>query len=171
MIRTLDRQPQGGQVFDRLPKQPVELLVAGFQLEDSPSPLLRARSELGGQRVGEALGWRLVDAFAVDQVMAQTGVPGMARLNVDLKRQPAVGDVTGAVAVANTDTQRATEALVGIGCREGHARRIPAIGDAAASHEVIGLHIEDISEVATNHDLEIKADRLRAVVRDLEILM
>src|SRR5207253_367601 len=47
----------------------------------------------------------------------------------------------------------------------------PLRGDPTAAHDAAGLHLEDVCEVATQRDLELKAYPLHAVVGDVEILV
>ena len=47
----------------------------------------------------------------------------------------------------------------------------PLRGDAAATDDAFGLHFEDIGEVAADGDLQVEADRLAAVVGDVEVFV
>src|SRR4029453_2131126 len=62
-----------------------------------------------------------------------------------------------------------------ISVRVGRANPLPSLrplcGDLAAAHDLARFHLEDVGEVATKGDLELKTYRLHAVVGDVEILV
>ena len=109
---------------------------------------------------------------AIGQVVDEAAAPGLRWLERDVEAQPAVG-VHGhpAVPLAGAHDHFAAEILVAIGDVERLAPLRPGGGDAAAPHDAIALHLEDIGEIGAHRDLEVETHGHLAIVHDLDVLM
>jgi len=97
------------------------------------------------------------------------GLPGVQR---DVEAQPPVGIHRGlAIAPAGADDHLAAEILVAIGDAECLPLVRPRRCDAAAPHDVVAPHLEDVGEIGTHRDLQVEAHRIPAVVGDVDILV
>ena len=99
-------------------------------------------------------------------------MPGLAGLQGDVEAQPPVGVHRRlAVAIAGADDHLAAEILVAIGDAQHLPLVRPRRGDAAAPHDLVALHLEDVGEICADRDLQVEAHRVPAVVGDLDILV
>ena len=99
-------------------------------------------------------------------------MPSLAGLQGDVEAQPPIGvHRRPAVAVVRADNHLAPEILVAI----GDAQHLPLIrprrGDAAAPHDLVALDLENVGKICTDRDLQVEANRIPAVVGDLDILV
>ncbi len=98
-------------------------------------------------------------------------MPGGAGRQLDGEAEPAVGVDCRRAGVARRQPQRAGEILVVVGGDQRLGLLRPFGDDAAAADDAIGLHLEHIREIAADGDFQVEADRLHAVVGEVEILM
>src|SRR5262249_40420640 len=109
--------------------------------------------------------------FAVLQRVEQTAMPGFTGVEVDFEAESTIGIHRFGVPTLRGNRYSAGKVAVAIDCPELLLRLRPFRDDAAATHDVAGFHLKDVCEVARQHDLELKAYPLHAVVGDVEILM
>ena len=96
-------------------------------------------------------------------------LPDLAGLQRDLEADPAVGIHRHRTATAR-DRDGAVKILVAVAVGEALVRIGPLAGNTAAPHDVLGLDLEHVGEIASHDDLEIKPHRLLVVIGELEIL-
>ena len=97
------------------------------------------------------------------------GLPGFQR---DVEAQASVGIHRRlAVSLAGADDHFAAKILVAIGDAKDLSLLRPRRDDAAAPHDVVALHLEDVGEIGADRDLEVEANRLLAVVGDVDVLV
>ena len=172
VVRALQRQPQGGHVLHTLIVATIEFLVAGIDLQHRALPLVHLAGMIRC-RAGMGAFPRRSDALrAIHEVVDQAAMPGLPGLQRDVEAQPPVGvHRRPAVAVAGADDHLAAEILVAIGDAQHLPLLRPRRGDAAAPHDLVALHLEDVGEIGADRDLQVEANRILAVVGDLDILV
>ena len=98
-------------------------------------------------------------------------MPSLVRLKRDVEAEPPVGGDS----LARCTRHRGCHGTVKIPVRIRGANPLPRLrpfsGDLAAAYDVARLHLEDVGEVASKGDLELKPHRLHAVVGDVEIFV
>ncbi len=110
-------------------------------------------------------------SLAVRQRVEQAAMPGLAGIEGDLEAEPAIGIHRFGLLMLRSNRYSADEIAVAIDRPQLLLPLRPFRGDPSAPHDVTGLHLEDIGEVAAQRDLELKAYPLHAVVRDVEVLV
>ena len=73
--------------------------------------------------------------------------------------------------LARGDGDGAREVAVDVGGAEPLLVLLPARLDAAAPHDAVRFHLEDVGEIAAHRDLELETHMFRAVIGDVEILV
>jgi len=76
-----------------------------------------------------------------------------------------------AIAVAGADNYLAAEILVEIADSQHLSFGRPRRCDAAAPHDSVAPHFEDVGEIAADRDLKIEAHGVLAVIGNLDILV
>ena len=108
---------------------------------------------------------------SVRQRVEQAGVPSLAGLERHLEAEPAVRVHGFLRRLRRGDRRRHVE--VAIAVRRTQLLRVlrPFGDDAAAADDAVRLHLEHVREVAAQNDLKLEADRLHAVVGDVEVFV
>ena len=109
--------------------------------------------------------------LAILERVEQAGVPSLARLKRDLEAEPPIGGN----GLARCARHGGCHGTVKIPVRICGAKPLPCLrpfsGDLATAYDAARLHLEDVGEVASEGDLELKTHRLHAVVGDVEIFV
>lgn len=99
-------------------------------------------------------------------------MPGLASLKRDVEAQAPVGTYRWlAVSLAGVDDDFTKKILVAIADPENLPLFRPRGDDAAAPHDVFAFHIENVGEIGAHRDLKIEANRLPAIVDDVEVFV
>ena len=170
VARFVDFETQGDDVVHRLMEQAVVLLVRGGDLGRAGAPGLQAAAEPRVLILRDAGGRRGQNRRPVLEIVVQAAVPRAARRHRDVEADAAVGVHRVAVRVARY-RQRAREVGVDIGGAQRLLRLVPGGGDPPPAHEVAGLDLEHVGEVAPRRYLEVEAHRLEAKIGEVEILV
>src|SRR5258708_5066684 len=108
---------------------------------------------------------------AVCQGIEKTAMPRLARFQRHLEAEPAVGVLRLCGRVRRGNRHRTAESTVAVYGAQMLVCFRPLCGDPASAHNTARLHLEDVCEVATDHDLELKPNRLHAVVGDVKVFV
>ena len=164
-------QAKRPEILDRLPVEPVDLLVRRGKLGRPllPLPLERIERELTAQVVAAVE--RLERLVAADEHVVTARVPGLARSERDLEGDAAIGVVGRRAAVRQAKDERPAEVAVRVAHAQLAALLVPFALDAPAAHELVGFHLEDVGEIRSGRDLEVEPRLASPVVLDVEILV
>ncbi len=108
-------------------------------------------------------------SFAIFQRVEQAAMPRFTGIEADFEAEPAIG--IHRLGLPRSNRYSADEITVAIDCPKLLLRLRPFRGNPTAAHDAAGLHLEDVCEVATQRNLELKAYPLHAVVGDIEIFV
>ncbi len=98
-------------------------------------------------------------------------MPTLARLKCDVEAEPPVGRDSLARRTQHGRCHGTVELPVRICGTDPLPRFRPFRGDLATAHDAARLHLEDVGEVASEGDLELKPHRPHAVVGDVKIFV
>src|SRR6185437_16656040 len=105
-------------------------------------------------------------------VVDQAAMPRLPGFQDDIEAQAPVGIHRRlAVSLASADDDFAAKVLVAVGDAKDLSLRRPGGDDAAAAHDVVALHLEDVGEISPDRDLEVETNRLLAVGGDVEVFV
>lgn len=83
-------------------------------------------------------------------------MPGRAGFESDVERNPSVGIDRLCGRSVHRDCDSPPEILINIGRAKACASRCPLRGDPASANHGIGFDFEEVGEVTTNADFQIK---------------
>src|SRR6266536_3797682 len=170
-IRSLDWKPKRGHILQCATKQSVELLVARLNLGDRLQPVSQSLGVFGFFAVADTIARRIKLPAATLTRIHNAAVPGFPGFESDFEAEPAIGIRGLAGRSQRSNRHRPAEITVAVGCAKPLQRRQPFRDDAPAADNAIRFHLEDVRKVAAYRDLELKLDRLHAVVGDIKILV
>jgi hypothetical protein len=108
---------------------------------------------------------------AVFQRVEQAAMPGVTRLEADFEAEAAVGINPARLVPRRSYGHRAGEIGVAVTRAQLLLGVRPFGRNPTATYDVVRLDLEDVGEVATQRDLELKAHPLHAVVGKVQILV
>ena len=98
-------------------------------------------------------------------------MPGFAALQDDLEVEPTIGISCFGSTLRRSHHHGANEIAIAIAGSQLLPSLRPLRDDVPAAHDVIRLDLEYVGEIATQHDLKLKVHPLRAVVRNIKVLV
>ncbi len=171
VVGALERQAQRRHVLHRLVEEAVDLFIGRLDFQRPAPPVLQSPGESGFQAVVDAFARRAPGRLAVAELIQKAGAPGLAGRELHVEADPAVGVDRRGPHPARPHRDLAFEVAVDIGRAQSRGLLGPFGVDPAPAHDGIGLHFEQVGEVAANGDLQIEPHHLIAVVHQLEVLV
>ena len=171
LVCALDRQTERGHVLQRLTEQTVEFFVAGLNLDHGLQPFRHRLGVAGLVTLPDAIVRRAEMLLAILECVEQAGVPSLVRLKHDVEAEPSVGRDGLARRVRHRGCHGTVEIPVRIRGAEPLPCLRPLSGDLATAHDAARLDLEDVGEVASEGDLELKPHWPHVVVGNVEIFM
>src|SRR5581483_7864190 len=107
----------------------------------------------------------------VSELVEQTGVPTVSRIELDLEADAAIGIDRARPVIAHADRQLAAEIPIPVQIFETGLRIGPLREDTAPANDAARPHLKQIGEIAPDGDLEIESHRFQAIVDDVEIFV
>jgi hypothetical protein len=105
------------------------------------------------------------------QIIEQARVPGCLWLSRDIEAHPPVCIDGPRTALAHGHSQCAPKILVLIARGKAEFALAPSRHDAAAAHHLVRLYFEQVSKIASERDFQIEANRLHAVIHNLQVFV
>src|SRR4029077_3119340 len=99
------------------------------------------------------------ELLSVRKLIIQASVPSLTWLNGDLKAEPPIGKNRLAWCARDHSSQRTMKIPVRIYSAKPLSAFRPLRSDLTAAHDVARFNLEDVGEVGSERDLELKVHR------------
>src|SRR5262249_18223743 len=108
---------------------------------------------------------------AVRQRIEEAAMPCLPRFKGDLETEPAVGIYRFRRRARRGNRHCAAKVTVSVGVTQMLVRFRPLRRDPTSADNTPRFYLEDVREVAAEHDLELKPDRIYTIVGDVQVFV